>query len=143
MLGGFDPLNNPISGTGPRVGESPEKSEKADVASGPSIRGTVVLGPGIRAPVTALLYIAARHKGQGGPPIAVKRVPNATLPYEFTLSSADAMMAGSPFEGPVEITARLDQDGDPLSREPGDVQGVKPAAVGDRGVKIVLDDVIQ
>lgn len=112
-------------------------------ADGPTLTGRVSLGAGLKAPAGALLYIAVRKKGVPGPPLAARRVPNASLPYEFSLSGADAMMEGTVFEGEVEITARLDQDGDPLSRQPGDVQGVKNAKVGDSGLKIVLDQLIE
>lgn len=138
MLGGFDPLNNPISGSRARV----EGGNDAE-PSGATIRGTISLGAGKTMPPGAFLLIAARKKGRPGPPIAAKRLANAKLPYNFTLSAADAMMAGTAFEGEVEITARLDQDGDPLSRQPGDLQAVQAAKVGDANVKILLNDVIQ
>jgi hypothetical protein len=46
-----------------------------------------------------------------------------------------------PFAGPVLLTARLDSDGNAMSRTPGDLQGAAREAVspGASGVEIVLD----
>ena len=43
---------------------------------------------------------------------------------------------------PLRLTARLDGDGDPMTRRPGDLMGAasEPIAPGARGVQIVFDE---
>ena len=151
MLGGFDPLNNPISGSqGRESGEATTQQAATETSGGSgtaregaTIQGVVTLGPKTKAKPDQLLYIAARRKGQPGPPLAVKRINGASFPYTFELGAADAMMQGTSFEGDLEITARLDQDGDPMSRQPGDAFGTVDAHVGQKGLTIKIDQVVE
>jgi len=123
----------------PRGGDAPA----APAASGPPIRGVVRLAPGLegRLPANATLFVIARG-GAGGPPVAVKRVPAAVLPFEFELGPEDRMIQTVPFAGPLQLAARLDADGNATTRAAGDVQGTAAAPVepGAAGVEIVLDE---
>ena len=85
-----------------------------------------------------ILYVIVRVAGrEGGPPLAVKRLP-ADLPVEFTVTAADAMVPGTPLVDAMDVTVRLDQDGDALSRQAGDLTGtVGSVAIGDT-IEIVL-----
>jgi hypothetical protein len=74
--------------------------------------------------------------------LAVQKHPVGAFPMPFTLSSRDAMIPGTPFEGAITITVRLDKDGDGLTRKKGDLFGqVNGVAVGSQGVTIPLDSV--
>lgn len=112
-------------------------------ASGPPIRGTVRLPPELagRAPANAVLFVIARA-GAAGPPLAVKRILEPRFPLEFTLGAEDRMIQAMPFAGPLQLTARLDGDGNATTRTPGDLQGAAPAPIspGATGVEIVLDE---
>ncbi len=114
-------------------------------AAGRSIAGTVRLAPGRTAEAgeRSTLFIVARSPGAGpGAPLAVKRIVRPSFPVSFTLGPGDVMIPGTAFDGPVDLSARLDRDGDPLTREPGDPAGVypgNPAAPGARNVAIVLE----
>ncbi len=109
-----------------------------------SIAGTVRLDPGRTAEVgeRSTLFIVARSPGTGpGAPLAVKRVVRPSFPVSFTLGPGDVMIPGTAFDGPMDLSARLDRDGDPLTREPGEPAGVypeNPAAPGARNVAIHL-----
>ena len=47
-----------------------------------------------------------------------------------------------PFDGDLTLTARIDQDGDPLTHEKGDIFGTLPKVhVGSHDVKLALDQV--
>ena len=60
----------------------------------------------------------------------------------ITLSSRDAMVPGTPFDGTVSITVRVDKDGDPITRRKGDVFGqASGIKVGAQDVKVSLDTV--
>jgi len=87
-----------------------------------------------------VLFIIARGT-RPGPPLAVLRIGNPTFPVSFTLSKANVMMPGIPFEGEVRITARLDADGNAGPAGPGDLDGVrpKPVSVGSKNIVITLN----
>jgi len=93
-----------------------------------------------RTPANAVLFIIARRGG--GPPLAVKRVPEPHFPHEFSIGPEDRMIQAMPFAGPIELSARIDSDGNATSRSPGDVMGTAqggPVQPGAKGVVIVLD----
>lgn len=107
-----------------------------------SISGEVVLERSLvgRVPEKAVLFILARES-EGGPPVAVKRIPRPGFPFQFTLSQADVMLAGRSFEGKVILSARLDQDGDASTRDISDWEGLcakNPVRVGNQSAKIVI-----
>ncbi len=125
-----------------QIGQAPAKPPKA--SAGPTIEGTVELSPGHAAEAggRATLYIVARVAGAaGGPPLAVKRIAAPAFPVSFSLGPGDVMMRGSAFEGELDLSARLDRDGDPLTREPGEPAGVydgNPVKPGARNLTIEL-----
>lgn len=107
---------------------------------GPRVAGTVELDPASKqaVPPGAVLFVLVRASGAtSGPPVAVKRLPPA-FPAAFELADADSMME-QPFPDPLLIEARLDEDGDPMTRAPTDpkarLDGVK---AGRRDVRLVL-----
>jgi hypothetical protein len=124
----------------PGRGAPPMAQEAA--AGGEPITGTVRLAEGLGAPVPdgAVLFLIAR-RGAAGPPLAVKRIPNPSLPLQFSLGPEDRMIQSMPFVGPISITARIDGDGNAMSREPGDLQGEAPDPVdpGASGVVVEID----
>ena len=106
------------------------------------ITGTVALAPELagKTPANAVLFIIARRGA--GPPLAVKRVPNPSFPVEYSIGPDDRMIQSMPFTGPIELTARIDGDGNATSRSPGDVMGTAqtgPVEPGATGVAILLD----
>jgi len=129
---------------GPMAGAPPGASAERGTL-GPPIRGTVTIAPALveRAPKGAVLFLIARH-GSSGPPTAVKRIPNPTFPLEFELGPEDRMIQAMPWSGPLQLTARLDSDGNATTRSPGDLQGAAPglANPGDAQISIVLDEAL-
>lgn len=120
-------------------------AEASSAAGGAPITGTVRLSDALSAPVPdgAVLFIIAR-RGAAGPPLAVKRVQAPRFPLEFTLGPEDRMIQAVPFAGPLQVTARVDADGNATSRTPGDLQGAAAAGVepGATGVDVVIDSVL-
>ena len=117
----------------PRQVPMPEAAS-APGGAGPSIRGELRLAEGATVPAGGVLFVIARSEA-GGPPLAVKRLAPGAFPMRFEIGAADAMMAGRPFAGPIRLSARIDADGDPLTRSPEDVAGelegtVEPGATG-------------
>jgi hypothetical protein len=95
-----------------------------------------------RVPQGAVLFLIAR-RGGAGPPLAVERIASPRFPVEFSLGPEDRMIQTLPFAGELQISARLDADGNAMSREPGDLEGRAPQPVspGATGVSVVLDEV--
>jgi hypothetical protein len=90
------------------------------------------------------VYLVARRPPDNpnarGTLIAVKKMPATSFPLPFTLSGADMPFQTGPFEGDLQLTARIDQDGDPMSHQKGDIFGVLPRVpVGAPGVTLPLD----
>ncbi len=125
-----------------------QKSPKAGamapqaLSQGGSISGQITLAPEMMSKVgpTDTLYIIAK-KG-AGPPLAVKRLANITFPFHYEMTAADVMFPGTPFQGEVQVVARVDKDGNAGPAQPGDLEGTStksPARVGDGDVNIVIN----
>lgn len=77
----------------------------------------------------------ADASGQGvGTPLAVDKLTWNDGDLAFELTERQAMIAGTELTGDVVVSARYDQDGDALSKEPGDI-------VGEARVKLPADNV--
>jgi cytochrome c-type biogenesis protein CcmH len=127
---------------GEQRGTGPEPSEVAAESSDAPVTGTVELAPEFEGKTAsgAVLFIIARRGG--GPPLAVKRVAEPHFPHEFSIGPEDRMIKAMPFAGPIELSARIDRDGNAMTRSPGDVTGTArggPVQPGATGVVIVLD----
>ena len=94
-------------------------------------------------PTSGAAAIIAR-RGEVGPPLAVKRIMGASFPLDFTLGPGDRMIQQMPFMGPLTVTARIDGDGNAMSRNPGDLQGAvpEPVATGTTGIDLVIDQML-
>jgi cytochrome c-type biogenesis protein CcmH len=134
-------------GPAPTAGMSERISRGGQAASSPApdagdatIGGTISLAPQLRGRLTAgaTLFIILR-KGPG-PPFAVKRIGGPSFPVRYRVGPGDVMMAGTPFEGEVTVSARVSGTGGAGPAQPGDLEGDHPGpvAVGARGVDIVI-----
>jgi len=108
--------------------------------SGAAIQGEIRLGPGAATPDGGVLFVIARGASPG-PPLAVKRLDPGPFPMVFSLGPSDVMIQGVPFAGPIRLTARLDSDGDPLTRGPDDLAAEHPSALapGTTGIELILN----
>ncbi len=105
--------------------------------SGPSIHLTLSL-QGAKPSANAVLFIIARAAGQtAGPPAAVKRIMNPTFPMEIDLTAADSMM-GQPLPPTLRIEARLDSDGDAMTKDPSDPHAMQDGVASGTKVSLVL-----
>ncbi len=131
---------------GARPGQTAQAAQPATAPGQDIITGTIKIADDLKdkTPAAATLFIVAKAEGGGGPPILVKRVAGVGFPYTFTLASDDVMMQGAPLPEKLTVSARYDQDGDAISKSPGDLTGVVKMAVpkGATGVELMLDQVI-
>lgn len=119
-------------------------AEGAPGAAGGKISGKIVLGEGVKAPKDGAIFVIARNAGsKGGPPVAVTKLTPGATGLTYTIGPENVMMGG-PFKGPYDITARWDQDGNAMSKQPGDLSGAAKAPASAGGsADIVLDTVKQ
>lgn len=117
---------------------TPEERTTAAVVAEPGFNVSVSVGADVATVPEGILYVIVRVAGRkGGPPLAVKRLPG-DLPAEFTVTAADSMVPGTPLVDAMDVTVRLDQDGDAWSNQAGDLTGtVGSVAVGDT-IEIIL-----
>jgi hypothetical protein len=104
------------------------------------IRGVIRLpADAASEPGEGVLFVIARSAG-GGPPLAAKRLQPGPFPLRFEIGPADAMLAERPFIGPILLSARVDFDGDPLTRSPEDWTASAPGPLdpGATDVELVL-----
>lgn len=136
----------PASGAAASRPAVTEKSATTGSSSSGQISGKITIDPKLKAnidPNAALFVIARPATSGGGPPLAVKKIDRPTFPIDYTLSQDNAMM-GMPFSGKINITARLDKDGNPVTRTPGDISGdykKNPVEVGAKNIDVTLDQV--
>ncbi len=110
-----------------------------DVATGPAeFTGEITLASGVTA-TGGTLFIYVREAGvTAGPPLRVKRLP-AQFPAKFTISASDSPMGGSLPAGPVQISARLDADGNVATKDPADPVAMSaPVTAGATGITLAL-----
>ena len=122
---------------------SPKAVEKPVPTGSAKLQGVIDVDPKLKSKVEsqAVLFIIARPAA-GGPPIAVKKIARPSFPLAYSLGSEDAMSPNTPFSGKVNVSARLDKDGDPMTRGAGDLTGEykkNPVEVGAARIEIVLD----
>jgi hypothetical protein len=93
--------------------------------------------------VIFLMARVADAAGEPGQLLAVKKLAAGRWPQEFELDGRDAMMTGTKMQGRVVITARVDKDGDAISKNPGDVTGKSKAVeLPANKVIVTLDTVL-
>ncbi|MFI5350866.1 MAG: hypothetical protein ACHQ2Z_15060 [Elusimicrobiota bacterium] len=111
-------------------------------ASGPlSLTGLVKLSPSLKDPWPegAHVFVVARGEG-GGPPFAVRRYDNVKPPFAFALGPDNQMMADMAAPKRLIVTVRVDQDGDAMTRQLGDLESGPSAPVPPQAsLEIVVD----
>lgn len=113
-------------------------------ATAGAVTGTIVVASSLAARVAAsnVLFLVARSASTRQV-LAVRKEEAARFPFAFEISGADAMVEGTTFEGPFDITARISKSGDAIPAK-GDIEGfARGVATGAKGVTITLDSVRQ
>lgn len=113
---------------------------------GKSLSGKVSIAKGLEKEITpnGALFIFAKKANQAGtkgiPPLAVLRIPSPKFPVDFSLSQENAMMAGTPFEGPFVVSARYSPSGDALDKSGPEAMSdlKKPLQAGAKNISIEL-----
>ena len=137
-----------MAGTSPTMAGSPHAGASGGPAAGGStVAGSITVTPALAALVKggSVLFIVARPDDGSDsrkPAVAVRRIAVTgpeVFPVHYELGAGDGAISGR-----VRIEARLDGDGDALSRRPGDLFGRAPQAVtaGERHADFMLNEKI-
>ncbi len=139
-------MANADSGAPDRSALPPSRAEGSAVTSpagGAAIEGRIELAAELARPDAGVLFVIARPQGtQGGPPLAVLRIPDPEFPLEFSIGPQNVMIPSMRFEGAISLSARLDADGNAMTRGSGDISSrvEEPLAPGATGVTLLLDE---
>ncbi|MEE2789423.1 MAG: hypothetical protein VX589_18945 [Myxococcota bacterium] len=148
------PASAPARGLPPGHPPTGTSTQPAGAASGlnGSLSGTIDLASGYASKVksgSTLFIIVRRDAGEGkkGMLLAAKKIPVAdakNFPLNYSVTKADVMMRGTVLAGTVRVEARIDQDGDAISKQPGDIVGkaAQVFEVGAKGVNFTLDQTL-
>jgi hypothetical protein len=128
------------------AGDIPQTAQKATASpASETIEGTIQVVPPLseQIPDGAILFLIART-GAPGPPLAVQKMPVPKFPFKFSIGPDDRMIQAMPFKGPILLSARIDTDGNAMTRTPGDLQTNSNATYdpGDRGVTLLIVEAI-
>lgn len=88
------------------------------------------------APDPAVGFVIVRE-ADGRVPLAARRIPPpASWPHVLRLDEGDILHTAPPPDMPLEVIVRIDQDGDPLTTTPGDLEGRAPVVDGQAEVRL-------
>jgi tetratricopeptide (TPR) repeat protein len=85
---------------------------------------------------TGIVFVIARNPA-GGPPVAVKRVVATSFPMNVEITAADSMM-GQQLPASFRVEARLDADGDPMTKPGSDPSASVDAVMPGASVRLAL-----
>ena len=146
--GGVGSAESQGSGEPDRTALPPSRAEGSEqvaaVGSDP-IEGRIEIPPelAMARPDGGVLFVIARPQGaRGGPPLAVLRIPNPEFPLDFSIGPENVMIPSMRFEGAISLSARLDADGNAMTRGAGDLSSVVQDSLtpGATGVQLLLSE---
>ena len=149
------PNHPPINGTA--GGDSPDVAAMGIPGPDPSraidpnhrVKGVIKVHPKAKDKAAAggAVFVIVKAAGADGapqgPPLAVEKLEWSKNELPFELTEKNAMIAGTQLTGDVVVSARYDQDGDAISKQPGDIAGSVRVKVPADKVSLTLDDVLQ
>ncbi|MBI3012110.1 MAG: hypothetical protein HYY63_00615 [Elusimicrobia bacterium] len=109
------------------------------------ISGTIQLDTNLlrRASANDTIFLIARP-AIGGPPAAVQKFTGKNYPYSFHLTEQSRMLAGKPLDVPLNLTVRVDKDGDAITKNPGDLLGAyekNPVPLQAENISITINEI--
>ena len=114
-------------------------SELPPMPSG-EIAGRIEASAKVAAKIKAgdSIFLMARNGATNGIIAVAKLAAPEKFPLEFKLTGANVMLPGGSLAGKVKLMARVDKDGDAISKNPGDVVGEVKELVQVPADKVVL-----
>jgi hypothetical protein len=124
----------------------PSSQPQQPVAEKNYVYGEISLDPSLVGSVKqgSVLFVVVRRYVEGGKGMLIAATKQANItkdsfPLKYVVKQQDAMM-GAPLVGKVTVSARVDQDGDAISKQPGDLiaEPGAPVMVGENPVKLTI-----
>lgn len=125
---------------------APDPNRKIDPTH--RITGMIAVHPkaaGRAKPGGAIFVTVKKADASGNPtgtPLAVDKLVWNGQPLPFELTEGQAMIAGTELSGDVVVTARYDQDGDAITKQPGDIVGTLRVKVPATKANLFLDEIL-
>ncbi|MEE8410408.1 MAG: hypothetical protein V3T05_12435 [Myxococcota bacterium] len=111
-----------------------------------SIVGTIEVTDALKGKVAAgdVIFVVARNAATGSIIAVTRVVAPAAFPADFELGGSDVMHTQTSLTGKVRLEARVDKDGDAMTKNPGDVVGAVAdlVTVPATGVVLTLDETL-
>ena len=133
-------------GSHPAEGAAATAEAVVNVDPKARIAGTITVAAAVKDKIQGgdTIFLVAREDDgtdKGGRIMGVKRFTAAELPIQFVLDQRDAMGPSVPLTGAVILSARVDKDGDAMTKSAGDVLGVSHVKVPASGVRVELSQI--
>lgn len=112
----------------------------APAADGEAYQIVLDLDPALRGKVApgTPIFVYARNAGvKAGPPAAVKRLAVSDFPMTVTIGPGDTMM-GMPLPASAYVEARIDSDGNAMTRSPSDPTASADDVAPGKSIQLVL-----
>jgi len=112
------------------------------------VRGVIKIADAAKARAkagTPIFLVVKRADASGKPvgtPLAVEKLTWNNADLAFELTERQAMVAGTELTGDVVVSARYDQDGDAISKEPGDIVGEARVKLPADNVQVLLETIL-
>ena len=112
----------------------------------PRIMGIVDIQPELKNKIgpTDCLFIIVTTPGEQAP-LAVKKIFPVSLPFIYTIGPENRMFLDKPFQGPVDLNARIDKNGEADFPQAGDLTGHAaggPFPIPSSDVHILINTVV-
>ncbi len=132
-------LDQARGGSAPGAPSAPAASPPAPAGTGDVVvSGTVSLASGANAEGT--LYVSVRDPA-GGPPLAARKLPAGPFPMAFEVRTSDAIAMGGarPFPAVIDLTVRIDRDGNAMTKDPSEpVANLPGTPMGTTGLNLEM-----
>ena len=91
------------------------------------------------------IFLIARNAATGGTIAVARLIVPKKFPIPFKLTGANVMIPGRSLAGKVRVLARLDKDGEAMTKKPGDLVGEVEhlVEVPAKGVVLTLDTLLK
>ena len=136
----------PASDSAPQPSVSHPPVAVQDNMPAGDLTGRIEVAPAVANRIKAgdTIFIMARDHSTNAMVAVVKLTAPETFPLTFKLTAQNVMLPGAALRGPVKLSARVDKDGDALSKNAGDVVGeiAAPVQIPADGVVLTLSDVL-
>ena len=124
-------------------------SKKKEQAKSPllNVSGTIEIDPDLLkyARASDTVFVIARP-ATGGPPVAVERLQGKNYPLIFKLTEKNIMIHQNTLDFPLNLTVRVDKDGNAMTKDPGDLAGAyekNPVSLHAENITLRIQEILK